>query len=1089
MKLIPSISKALALLLIGAGMLSSFGAYAQNTVKGTVSDATGPLPGVTVLQAGTSNGAVTDINGNFSIDVPEGAVLQVSFVGYATEEITVGKQSVYNVVLKDDTTMLDEVVVTGYGGTQRRAKVTNSIAKVDEKALQVGSFTNPGSALAGAVSGLRVVQSSGNPNAMPTITLRGGTNFDGTSNAPLVVVDGQLRDSMEDINLEDIESMDVLKDAGATAIYGARASNGVILITTKSGKEGHREINFKAKVGMNYFYLPWEMCDARDYIYWMRKAYNESSWANASTLSGVNAYGTGATEITPSTQFNILKKTNENAYLLQKGWEEMIDPIDGKTAIIFKNTKPSDYNINNPSLTQDYNANMSGGNDKGTYYAGIGYNSSDGLPRTTYYNRISFIFNGSYKITNWLTSKSSVNFARSKYRSLTATQTSEYNYFGRIMSTPPTVRFEDEEGNMLLGNSTGDGNQNFQNDKFFRDNENLKTTLSQAFSAKIVDGLTFNISGNWYYNQDFNESFNKDYQTNQAGTSFNRTRSSSALSSQYFTQTYNATLQFNKEVATNHNLDAMVGFEYYDRNYKAVSASGEGAPTDDFRDLGLTSKAEGKRNIDSAHEQYRISSFFGRINYDYAGKYLVSATFREDGYSALLNNRWGFFPGVSAGWVFGNEDFVKNAIPALSFGKLRVSYGINGNASGIGAYDLQGAYSSTAYNASTGFYLSTLPNPGLRWEKTKTFEVGADVSFFHNRLNANITYYNRLTEDKYANLSLPQTTGYSSIKSNNGQFRNQGVELELSGKIIRNKDFQWDLAANITYNKNVIVKLPDNGIPNNRQGGQEIYTGNGNETIWVGGYQEGQEPGTIVGYQSLGLFRSESDFPAGYKVTGDATYSGKTLYSPAEYAKLSDADKANGILLAPGDQHWKDINGDGIIDVHDQVVLGNSTPHWTGGFNTTFRWKDLSFYAAFDYAFGYKICENPQYSLSWYMGCMQGAFNMTKDVWDTYSAENPNGKYPRYVWADQLGPNNYINNNSLFTYNGAYIGVRELCLSYSLPKKWMNAIHAQKIEFSVTGQNLGYITGAYVINPTIGGDSYFSYPVPRTLLFGVNITF
>ena len=1088
MKLIPSISKALVLLLIGAGMLASADAFAQSKISGKVSDATGPLPGVTVLQEGTTNGTVTDLDGNFELVVPEGAKLTVSFIGYKTAEITVGKQTVYNVVLEDDSTLLDEVVVTGYGGTQRRAKVTNSIAKVDEKTFQVGTHTNPGSALAGAVSGLRVVQTSGNPNSLPTITLRGGTNFDGTSNSPLVIVDGQLRDSMEDINPEDIQSMDVLKDAGATAIYGARASNGVILITTRSGREGHSEINFKAKVGMNYFYLPWEFCDAEDYIYWMRKAYNESHWANAATLGQVNAYGTGSTAISPSTQFNILRKTSENAYLLGQGWQEMIDPIDGTTPIIFKDTNVADYNINTPSISQDYNVNMSGGNEKGTYYAGIGYNNSDGLAQTTYYKRLSFLFNGSYKITNWLTSKSSINFARTNYRSLTATQSGESGYFGRIMSTPPTVRFEDEEGNMLLGNSTGDGNQNFQNDKFFRDNENLKTTLNQSFTAKIIDGLTFNASANWYYNEDYNESFNKDYQTNQAGTSFNRSRSTSGLFNQYFTQTYNATLQFSKEIAGYHNLDAMVGYEFYDRRYKGMSASGSDAPTDDFRDLGLTSTDAGKRSIDSAHSRYRISSLFGRINYDYAGKYLLSATFREDGYSALLNNRWGFFPGVSAGWVFSNEDFVKNAIPSMSFGKIRVSYGINGNASGIGAYDLQGAYSPTKYNGSTGFYLSTLPNPGLRWEKTKTFEVGADVSFFHNRLNANITFYNRLTDDKYANLSLPQTTGYSSIKSNNGQFRNRGIEIELGGKIIRNKDFQWDVNANISYNKNIIVSLPDNDLLNNRQGGTEVYTGNGNETIWIGGYQEGQEPGVIIGYVSEGLFRSESDFPAGY-IVKSGHYSGKYQYSPAEWAKLSDTEKANGILLAPGDQHWKDINGDGIIDAKDQVVLGNTTPHWVGGFNTTFRWKDLSLYASFDYGFGFKCGQDPANSFTWYMGCMQGAFNMPTDVWDTWTPENPNAKYPRYVWADQLGPSNYYRNNSMFVYNGAYLGVRELCLSYSLPKKWMDAIHAQRIEVSITGQNLGFLTQAMVINPAIGGLNQASYPLPRTLVFGANITF
>ena len=1057
-------------------------------VTGVVKDATGePLPGVTVMQAGTTNGTMTDLDGSFTISVPKGAKIIISCVGFASTEIVADGQTGLNIVLEDDTTLLEEVVVTGYGGTQRRAKVTNSIAKVDEKTFAVGSFTNPASALSGAVSGLRVIQSSGNPNTVPTIVLRGGTNLDG-SGSPLVIVDGQLRDSMEDINAEDIQSMDVLKDAGATALYGARASNGVILITTKSGKEGHSEINFKAKVGLNYSYLPWEFEDAGDYIYWMRKAYNESHWANKSSLNTASAYGIGATSITPSTTWNILRKTSDNAYLLDKGWQEMVDPLDSGVSIIYKNTNPADYNLNNPALTQDYNVNMSGGNSKGNYYAGIGYNDTEGLPQTTYYKRLSFLFNGSYKITDWLTSKSSVNFSRTKYRSLTATNSTESSYFGRIMSTPPTVRFEDEDGNMLLGNSTGDGNQNFQNDQFLRDNENTKLTMNQGLSARLFDGFTVNVNGNWYYDQDFNESFNKDYQTNQAGTSFNRTRGTSATIQRYFTQTYNGTLQYQKTIAEDHNLDIMLGAEYYDRAYKYVYAYGSGAPTDDFQDLGLTSTDEGKRSIDSSHSQYRILSYFGRVNYDYMGKYLLSATFREDGYSALLDNRWGFFPGVSAGWVFGNEDFVRNLIPALSFGKLRASYGVNGNASGIGAYTLQGSYASFQYDGNTGFGISTLPNPSLRWEKTTTFEVGADLSFFQNRLNAAVTFYNRLTDDKYAALSLPSTTGYSSITNNNGKFRNRGVEIEVSGKILQKKDLYWDVKANIAYNKNIIVSLPDNGLLNNRQGGTEVYTGNGDETVWIGGYQEGQEPGCIIGYVAEGFFRSESDFPANY-VVKSGQLNGKWQYTPADYAKLTDSEKNNAILLAIGDVKWKDINGDGVIDSHDQVKIGNTTPHWTGGFNTNFRWKNLSFYGAYDYALGFKVGNVANNDFTWFMGCMQGTYNMPTQVWDTISADNPDGKYPRYVWADQLGPANYYRTSTLFTYNGAYLAVRELSLAYALPKKVTDFIHAQKVEFSVTGQNLGYLSGAYVMNHETGGLTSSTYPLPRTLLFGVNLTF
>ena len=1092
-----SLKTAVVCLLLGA--LMPLGLYAQsNTCRGTVLDPKGePVIGASVLIKGgaLSTGVVTEFDGTFvQPNAKVGDVLVISCIGYETAEAA-WNGSPMSVVLRDDSNYLDEVVVTGYGGTQLRSKVTNSIAKVDEQALTVGTFTNAASALAGAVSGLRIIQTSGNPTATPSIVLRGGTNLDGTG-SPLVVVDGQLRDDMGEINNDDIESIDVLKDAGATALYGARASNGVILITTKKGKAGSSEIRFKAKLAANFNYMPFEYCDAGDYIYWMRQAYANSHWASQASLSGVSAYGTGATTIGANTIWNVLKKTDDNAYLLGKGWSEMTDPLDNNVSIIYKNTNPEDYNVKNPTLTQDYTVSMSGGNDKGRYYTSLGYNDADGLPISTFYRRLSFLFNGSYNITKWLTSNSSASFVRTKYRDMPNAFSGggtgyDYYYFGRIMGTPPTVRFEDEDGNKLLGNSLNDGNQNYQPEKFLRDYENTKLNLSLGLSARFTDHLTLNVNGTWYYDQNVNESFNKDYQTNQAGTGWNRTRSSSATFDRYFNQTYNATLQYKNVFADLHNVDVMVGSELFDRSYKYFLAKGQEAATDDFQDLSLTSKDENKRDIDSAHSQYRIASFFGRVNYDFAGKYLASFTFREDGYSALLNNRWGFFPGVSVGWVFGQEDFIKNAIPVLSFGKLRASYGVNGNASGIGAYTLQGAYSAqTAYDGSVGFLIGTLPNPSLRWEKTTTFEIGADLSFWQNRLNANFTFYNRLTDDKYAALNLPQTTGFSSVTNNNGQFRNRGFELELSGKIIQNRDWKWVASGNIAYNKNRIIKLPDNGLDKNRQGGVELYTGNGDEMAWFGGYQEGQEPGIVYGYNVVKMARSDEDFPDGYYVTS-GHWNGKYQYSPAEWAKLTDAQKNNSILLGGGDFIYEDINGDGFIDVHDQKVLGNTIPHWTGGFNTTVSWRGLSLYARFDYALGFYIQDYSQnLGMTWMLGCMQGTYNMPTLVKNTWTPDNPNAKFPRYVWADQLGPGNYYKMSSFWTYRGDYLAIRELSLSYSFPRTLLEKIHCKGLTLSVTGQNLGYITGAkYLSSPERGGMQGLGYALPRTVLFGIDVTF
>ncbi len=1081
----------------------------NGSCTGIVKDTTGEtVIGASVVVKGTTNGTITGIDGDFSLNnVKQGDIIQISFVGYKTVEVKWNGQPL-NVTLKDDTEMLGEVVVTGYGGQQLRTKVTNSISKVKQESLNVGMHSNPAQALSGAVAGLKVIQSSGSPGATPTIILRGGTNLDGTG-SPLVVVDGQLRDSMSDINPEDIESMDVLKDAGATALYGARASNGVILITTKRGKAGFREINFKAKLGLSYARTPYEFLEAGEYIKAMRKAHwdaghlfqdkdgnTKTYWGNwESYLNGKQPFGTGNNldQDIYSTQF----LNEDNKYLLGRGWQTVTDPITGKE-ILYKNTDVDKYNLNDPAFSQDYNINMSGGNDRGTYYAGLGYNRQEGVPVNTFYERYSFITNASYKIADWLTSTSSLNYNRANWKNMPGSNGSELNYFGRVRSLPPTVLFEDEEGNMKLGPGTADGNQMYQPDQWWNDNQSDKFTMSQSFKIDILKNLSLTANMNWYYSETYQESFTKDYE-NTPGN-FVRTRSATAYYNRDFRQTYNAVLNYNETFFLDHHVEVMLGMEYYNKYQRGFEAQGQGAPTDDLPDLSLTDKGEGKRTINSWHEKQRILSFFGRLNYDFKDKYLLSFVFRRDGYSSLLgDNRWGFFPGVSAGWIFGREDFIKEAIPVMSFGKLRASYGINGNASGIGAYTLQGSYGSSNsngsfnYNGNTSYLITELPNPNLRWEKTATFEVGADLSFFANRLNTNLTYYNRLTSDKYAALSFPTSTGFSSVTNNNGEFRNQGIEIELSGKIIDSKDWTWSASGNIAFNKNKIVSLPDNGMERNRINAFQVYTGNGDEKKWVGGQQEGQEPGILYLYQADGIYRSYDEIPANLV----RKYGSKTYYGPEAWNKLT-AEQQNATTnfpIQPGDTKFHDVNGDDVIDEFDKVKVGATSPRWTGGFNTTLRWKNFQLYGRFDYALGFWLYENSgtQSTTPWFMGCYQGTYNTPTMYYDTWSESNPNAKYPRYLFADQNGKNNYIA-STMFAYRGDYLAIREISLSYSLPESVAKMLKMQRAEVSITGQNLGYITGAKNVgspeaNPKDNGAVGQGYSLPRTILFGVNLTF
>lgn len=1079
-------------------------AQAQFSIKGRVLDAktNEPMPAVTVGEKGTSKGTITDVDGRYTLNVSsDKAVLVVSFVGYASQQVAVNGRHEVNFMLQPSDIKIEEVVVTGYGSTQSKAKLTSSIAKVDSKVLETGVRSNPAQALAGSVAGLKVVQASGKPGSTATVTLRGGTNWDG-SGSPLVIVDGQVRGGFSDINPEDIESMDVLKDAGATALYGARANNGVILITTKRGKAGKSEITAKVRLGVNYLNEPYKFLNAGDYLYWMRMGYKNATdggFQNLNSLKQAVAYGTGNLYFDPSNPNVILdgNKDNravwspmilndQNKFLLDKGYKQMTDPVYGDQ-IIYKEFNYKDVAFNNPAKTQDYNISVMGGNEKGSYYAGLGFYNEEGLPIETFYKRVNFTFNGDYKVRDWLTSYTGFSFADARWKDTPIT--GEGNYFARMLSAPPTMRGYNEQGEPLVGQNLSDGNPQANIDKFLRKNNSDKFTLSQSFKVNFMRDLSLKVGAIWMYDEGFYESFNRDYL--QSSNNWNRTRSSSAQFERTMRQTYNAVLSYKKTLFENHNIDAMLGGEFYDTYNYGLYGAGKGAPTDDFRDLSLTLGDKDARSIDTWHDRQRILSAFSRINYDFKSKYLLSFTFREDGYSTLFeNNRWGFFPGVSAGWVLNKEQFMQSTSSWLNLLKVRASYGVNGNVSGIGSYQLQGSYGAAKYDGTTGFLLGGLPNPELRWERSNTSEVGVDISLLNNRIFASIAYYDRTTRDKIATIPVPSSSGVTGILSNNGELRNKGLEIETKFVAVEKAGFKWDVNVNFAWNKNKVVKLPDNGLERNRQSAFQIYNSKG-EKVWVGGYQEGQEPGGMWLFVAEGIYKSAEEIAAeaGNRIditSGNNGSNGRPLYGPEAWAKLTAAEKSKGLQIQPGDVKWKDVNGDGIIDNYDRVYVGRTTPRFTGGITSSMTWKGLSLFARMDYALGFYQYDNV---LPWFMGCMQGSFNPVTETKGTWTPTNVNAQYPIYTWADQLGKRNYARDSKMFAYKADYLCFREVSLSYTFPKDWAAKAKMQNLQVTLTGQNLGYLTKAKTYSPEIGGSVGGGYALPRTFVFGVNLTF
>ena len=1097
-------------------LLAGLPLFAQNRAcTGTVKDAQGePVIAASVLIKGApvSTGVVTDIEGKFiQPNAKQGDVLVVSCIGYATVEVP-WNGGPLDIVMADDQNLLEETVVTAYGGRTLRSKLTNSISSVKDETLTSGMHVNPAQALSGAVAGLSVQQVSGDPGATPTVILRGGTSLDG-SGSPLVIVDGAQR-SMSDLNPSDIESMEVLKDAGATAIYGARAANGVILITTKRGKEGHSAINVRTKLSANFYQSEYDYLGSEDYIYYMRLAYKRASSyitlsdgtvmgaTNMNGLAGAQPYGTGNiyfnADGTPANgnkvnaaNWGLMKYDSKYDFLLNEGWRTMTDPVYGDKLIFYDGMTLYDTNIVSPAFSQDYGVDFTGGNDKGSYYASIGYNNSNGNATDNDYKRLSFVFNGDYKIRPWLTSSSSFNYARTQWTPI-KNGNSVSNYFSRVFTVPPTFRMKNPDGDWLVGvRGSSDGNVLIYNDAMHRDYETNKFNMTQAFTVSFTPWLSLKLSGSWYYEDTWQEAFNRDYMTG-VGPRYYSTRYSSNYYNRNLNQTYNAILNFNKSFAQDHTVSAMLGAEYLDFTTKGFDASGQGAPTDDFQDLQYTITDEGKRDIDSWHNENRVLSYFTKVDYDYDARYLLSLVARYDGYSRLAaDHRWGFFPGISAGWVFSKEDFMQNLRDVISFAKFRVSYGANGNlASSIGNYTVQGSYGAqTNYNGSGATLLTGVPNPYLVWEKSWTFETGLDMSFWENKLNANITYYNRHTSDKIASITLPSHSGTSSFLSNNGEIQNQGVEFEIGWRALNTKD--WKLNVNFTgaYNRNKVIKLPYNGLENNRQGAYQVYDPQTGDLIWVAGYQEGQTPGDIYAFQYNGIYKSYDEIPGDLidKTSGNNGSNGKFLYGPAAWAKLSDAQKRGAFPIQPGDAKWTDVNGDGVIDNYDRVKIGNTVPKWTGGITLNASWKGLALTTRLDYALGYKIID---YKTPWILGNMQGTYNSVSLVKRMYDPETGEGDWPMYTWADQLGKRNLARETSQFIYNGDYLAFREITLSYSLPKNLVEMIRMQGLTFSVSGQNLGYWTECKnIATPEYGRNTWGNYRLPRTVIFGINVTF
>ncbi len=1041
----------------------------KKTITGKVTDGKGQtLPGATVIVKGTTIGIITDADGSFKLSVPADATTLIfSFVGMKSQEIQIGNKTVIDVVLQEETIGVDEVVVIGYG-TQSREMVTTSITKLDNKVLENIPYSNAASALQGSVSGVLVQSTSGQPGATPRIIIRGGTSINNPNGAsPLYVIDGVIRANMDNVGSEDIESIQVLKDAASTAVYGARGSNGVVLITTKSGKSGQIQFAYNADLTFSQVGKTYDMASARDYIYYGRVGILAASRKNSKALLGLtqpNGWGTG-NDLTKNTGYTTQYLTPENKHKLNEGWESMPDPVDPSKTIIFKGTDWQDK-LFRTGISKNHHISVMGGTEKSTFNLGVGYMSNEGIALATGSERLTFNMNGEFKVRDNLNLFGRVMYLNSNMRQV-------YNYtnvFFRAAGLTPTAKYTFEDGSLAPGSGYNMGNPVY----FLGKNKEKYTTENLTLSIgghwDILPGFAFDPQLSLDKAMSDNYNFMPSYLN--GANNLNTTRSASSGYSKALQTQADAIFSYRNTFFDAHNIDAMAGFSYFDLGTFNLSANGQGAATDLIPTLNAISTMAG---MSGSISENTLSGYFGRVNYNFDQKYLVSLNFRYDGASQLgKSNKWGFFPGASFGWNVHKENFWKTFPKDFIRLKLRGSYGITGNISGLGDYQSQGSYAvGNKYMGASAIQNTVIPNPNLKWEQSKTLDFGTDISVLNDRISMMVDYYHRITTDLLTTLTLPPSSGFSSIFTNLGSLENRGLEVEIGAQLLPAKSpVQWKVTLNASKTKHKILKLPYNGTKNNRVGGNYVWDPSVSKYNWLGGLQEGGRIGDYYAWKQIGIYSTDQE----------------ALSAPVDLT-MSSSDKTK----YGGDVNYLDADKNDTIDVRDIVYMGNPFPKWTGGISSSLSYKGFDLYVRLDYMTGHTIYNHAKIFMA---GQYAGNLNFPQEmVTQGWKKQGDIATRPQYI--GEVGNYSYwrgsayhtTTTNSEFYEPGDFLCIREVTLSYSFSGGILKKININNLRFNLTGNNLHYFTKYTGMNPEEGGTDDGRYPLPKNIMLGVIVSF
>ena len=1054
----------------------SMSAYAQSlTVTGKVIDSEGyeVIGGSVTIKGAAGVGTVTDVNGNYSLKVNDASkdVLVFSYVGMTSQEVKVDGRSVIDVTLKADAVMLEEVVAIGYA-TVKRKDLTGSVASVNSKELSKVPTSDITQALAGRMAGVQVMQSEGAPGASISIRVRGGISIT-QSNEPLYIIDGfPSEDGMSTLDPAEIETIDILKDASATAIYGARGANGVVVITTKSGgKEGKATVTFDSYVGFKKVAKKLDVLSTREFalLDYERRYYSAFTAKN-------------------STQED-LDKAVANFEALYGKYADIDANYANRAGIDWQ-----DQTLGRTALTQNYRVGVSGGTDKLNYNLAYSYYDEEGAMVYSGNKKHNISFNMNHKLNDRLSITARISYDQMKiYGMGTSEGGDRFNKMQHILQYRPMVGINGTD-DLLLGDEdpllvddTGNVMQNplLSAAEETKDREYRTFQANGGFTLKLIKGLSFRNTTGMRYQTRRNDTFYGDKSITAKRSSINGSIQNIENSS---FQTSNV-LNYNW-AGKGHDITAMLGQEYVNRWNRSFSAAAANFPNDD---IGLGDLSLGLPTAVSSSENYddKLLSFFARFNYGFKDKYLFTASFRADGSSKFgKNNKWGYFPAFSAAWRLGEEEFIKN-LNIFSDLKVRLGYGMAGN-NRIDSYVSLPMLTSVTYpngdSTQPGYVSKQIPNPNLKWEANKTFNFGLDFGFFNQRLTISPEFYINRSSNLLLNAKLPTSSGYDSMVINAGETENKGIDLTINSTNIMTKDFTWNTAVTLSHNKNSVKKLTGEDVQL-----WEASFGYNQNTHIIG---VNQPLGQMYGYVTDGLYQvSDFDYDEATK-----TY---TLKDGVPYSgKKTD--------VKPGMWKFKNVDGseDNKITENDKTVIGNAYPKFYGGINNTFTYKDFDLSIFLTYSFG-----NDVFNATKLANTKTALQN--KNVLDIANSSNRwvvvnkkgelitdpqemadinKGKTVAAVYDNEIG-DTYI--HSWAVEDGSYLKLSNITLGYTFPRKMLSKIGISKLRLYATGSNLLTWTKYTGFDPEVStmgsgltpGVDFGAYPKSRSFVFGINLAF